>query len=172
METSAESFGVGEAKREDSDADEGKRDGPTRLVAHLPEGVSIADSGDGQYIVYEDSTEIARIPDFLPSLLPTNPLDSDDGARPVSTVDAVFTPPEFGITFLGTSHGFDGGGTTSGFVVWMHGHGVMVDPPPHSARVLRQNGILPRQIDYLVLTHCHADHDAGTFQKILQERKV
>ena len=24
----------------------------------------------------------------------------------------------------------------------------------------------------LILTHCHADHDAGTFQKILQERKV
>ncbi len=30
-------------------------------------------------------------------------------------------------------------------------------------------GVNPKLIDSVVLTHCHADHDAGTLQKIMQE---
>ena len=30
----------------------------------------------------------------------------------------------------------------------------------------------PKFIDSIILTHCHADHDAGTFQKILEEERV
>ena len=33
-------------------------------------------------------------------------------------------------------------------------------------------GIPPRLIDTIVLTHCHADHDAGTLQKVLEEGQV
>ena len=28
------------------------------------------------------------------------------------------------------------------------------------------------QVTHVILTHCHADHDAGTFQKILLEQRV
>ena len=64
------------------------------------------------------------------------------------------------------SDGFDKGGTTTGFVVWMNRRGIMVDPPPHSGTHLKKHGINPRLIKGVILTHCHADHDAGTFQKV------
>lgn len=48
----------------------------------------------------------------------------------------------------------------------------MVDPPPNSSVLLQMMGIPPRLIDTIVLTHCHADHDAGTLQKVLEEGQV
>ena len=54
----------------------------------------------------------------------------------------------------------------------MRGRGILVDPPAHSAHYLRRNGISSRKITHVILTHCHADHDAGTFQKILLEQRV
>ena len=33
-------------------------------------------------------------------------------------------------------------------------------------------GIASRKITHVILTHCHADHDAGTFQKILLKQRV
>eukprot|EP00457_Paulinella_chromatophora_P000795 gb/GEZN01000795.1/.p1 GENE.gb/GEZN01000795.1/~~gb/GEZN01000795.1/.p1 ORF type:complete len:1074 (-),score=181.42 gb/GEZN01000795.1/:218-3439(-) len=83
-----------------------------------------------------------------------------------------FVPPYFGITMLGNSDGFDAKGSTTGFVIWMNRRGIMVDPPPHSGALLRKVGINPRLMRGVVLTHCHADHDAGTFQKILEEGRV
>jgi len=83
-----------------------------------------------------------------------------------------FVPPLFGVTVLGSSHGFDPKGNTSGYVLWMNGRGLMIDPPPNSSSLLLQNSIPPSLIDGVIVTHCHADHDAGTFQKILQEGKV
>ena len=80
--------------------------------------------------------------------------------------------PEFGITVLGSADGFTKDGTTAGFVLWMRGRGILVDPPAHSAHYLRENGIASRKITHVILTHCHADHDAGTFQKILLEGRV
>jgi len=32
-----------------------------------------------------------------------------------------FTPPIFGVTVLGSSHGFDPKGNTSGYIVWING---------------------------------------------------
>lgn len=84
----------------------------------------------------------------------------------------IFEPPIFGITMLGTSHGFDECGSTSGFIIWINKKGVMVDPPPYSSRVLREQGIPPKQIDKIIITHCHADHDAGVFHKIIEASKI
>lgn len=83
-----------------------------------------------------------------------------------------FTPPAFGVTVLGSSHGFDPNGRTSGYVLWINHRGLMIDPPPNSTHLLQKNSIPACLIDAVVVTHCHADHDAGTFQKILQEGKV
>ncbi len=78
-----------------------------------------------------------------------------------------FHPPSFGLTVLGNSHGFDKSGSTSGYVLWINGRGVMIDPPPYSSATLEREGIRPRLIVGIILTHCHADHDAGAFQKVL-----
>ena len=124
-----------------------------------------------------------------PSALPadsTLPASSAPPADPAAPVDPAapassavvgahaneFDMPEFGITVLGSADGFTKDGTTAGFVLWMRGRGILVDPPAHSAHYLRENGIASRKITHVILTHCHADHDAGTFQKILLEGRV
>lgn len=83
-----------------------------------------------------------------------------------------FVPPHFGVTLLGTSHGFDRESSTTGFVVWINGMGMVVDPPPNSTPMLELMGIAPRQVQHVLITHCHADHDAGTMQKIMLEDHV
>lgn len=83
-----------------------------------------------------------------------------------------YSPPDFGITVIGAGHGFDASTTTSGFIIWLGGRGVLVDPPVNSTLWLAENGVDGRLIEDVVLTHCHADHDSGTLQKILQEGRI
>lgn len=84
----------------------------------------------------------------------------------------MFRPPHFGITILGTGHGFNPDTSTSGMLLWLNRSGIMVDPPVNSSEKLIQLGVNPKLIDNIILTHCHSDHDAGTLQKILQEGKI
>jgi CRP-like cAMP-binding protein len=113
------------------------------------------------YVFIESGVGIAAVPTLV-ELPPTPPVEVRD----------VFNPPQFGVTMLGCSSGFDPVGSTTGFVIWINGRGLMVDPPPHSSHVLAREGIPARLIDGVIVTHCHADHDAGTFQKILQEKRI
>ena len=83
-----------------------------------------------------------------------------------------FHPPSFGVTVLGNSHGFDKSGSTSGYVLWINGRGIMIDPPPYSSAALEREGIRRSTIVGIILTHCHADHDAGAFQKVLSGSPV
>ena len=83
-----------------------------------------------------------------------------------------FKPPRFGVTCLGPSHGFDPRDNTSGFIIWLNYNGIMVDPPVNSTEWLLRSNVNPKFIDSIILTHCHADHDAGTFQKILEEGRI
>eukprot|EP01017_Pseudomicrothorax_dubius_P028945 TRINITY_DN3484_c0_g1_i3.p1 TRINITY_DN3484_c0_g1~~TRINITY_DN3484_c0_g1_i3.p1 ORF type:complete len:539 (-),score=139.45 TRINITY_DN3484_c0_g1_i3:142-1758(-) len=73
---------------------------------------------------------------------------------------------------LGCSHGFDPKGSTSGYIFWLNGRGVMVDPPPFSTVLLKNLGIASTLIESVIISHCHADHDAGTFQKILDSQQI
>lgn len=121
-----------------------------------------------EYIVLDTlGAELARVP-----LEVTIPTEKTQIAPSLANAPIHFEPPLFGVTVLGSSHGFDPKGKTSGYVLWMNRRGIMIDPPPNSNSVLQANHIAPSLIDAVIVTHCHADHDAGTFQKILQEGKV
>lgn len=90
----------------------------------------------------------------------------------IGNIPPSFYPPSFGVTVLGNSHGFDKSGSTSGYVLWINGRGIMIDPPPYSTATLERDGIRAGTIVGIILTHCHADHDAGAFQKVLSDRPV
>ena len=117
---------------------------------------------DGEYILREKGVRIAAVDEEIKLPIPDMP----------RRFDKSFRPPLFGVTVLGSSHGFDPAGRTSGYVVWVNRRGIMVDPPPQSTAILNQQCIPPSLIDACIITHCHADHDAGTFQKILREGRV
>ena len=85
---------------------------------------------------------------------------------------ANFHPPLFGLTTLGTGHGFDPQALTSGMIIWINRRGIIVDPPVNSTPNLISLGVNPKTTDSLILTHCHADHDSGTLQKIMQEGRI
>lgn len=89
-----------------------------------------------------------------------------------NVIPPTFHPPSFGVTVLGNSHGFDKNGSTSGYVLWINGRGIMIDPPPYSSATLEREGIRPQMIMAIIITHCHADHDAGTFQKVMTGSRV
>ncbi|KAH9260244.1 hypothetical protein BASA81_001413 [Batrachochytrium salamandrivorans] len=108
-------------------------------------------------------------------LLPESTISTSSLIPLPSTPSSNFAPfdiPIFGVTMMGTSHGFDPNGRTTGFVLWMNRRGLMVDPPPDSSKFLELMGIPPLAIEAVILTHIHADHDAGTFQQILRTRQI
>ena len=51
---------------------------------------------------------------------------------------------------LGSADGFSSDGTTAGFVLWMRGRGILVDPPAHSAQYLHKNGISSRKVTHVI----------------------
>ncbi len=118
-----------------------------------PHGYTVSDSGK----VLAEFAAIPPIPEPMP----------EPAERTVP-----FQPPAFGITFIGTGHGFDPNTMTSGFIIWANHRGILVDPPVNSTEWMKQQEINPKLIDSILLTHCHADHDGGTLQKILSEGRV
>ena len=132
----------------------------------------VIDDGQ-QYIVLVDGEEVCRVDDYLASAI-EDPPHILMPQRTISSANLTeeFNTPDFGVTVLGSADGFSADGTTAGFVLWMRGRGILVDPPAHSAQYLHKNGISSRKVTHVILTHCHADHDAGTFQKILLEQRV
>lgn len=93
------------------------------------------------------------------------PLFSHDGGTE-------FQAPDFGITVLGAGHGFDVNSRTSGFIIWIDGRGLLVDPPVHTTQWMKARNLDSRLVEDILLTHCHADHDSGTLQKVMEEGRV
>ena len=44
--------------------------------------------------------------------------------------------------------------------------------PPYSSGTFEKEEIRPRMIMAIINTHCHADRDAGTFQKVMTGSRV
>jgi glyoxylase-like metal-dependent hydrolase (beta-lactamase superfamily II) len=144
--------------------------GKARLSGHVKVSESMSVDGFGGHSILDD---------FMPSTKSDTNIDGDsmlaknsESSRHMDDIfphvaPPTFHPPSFGVTVLGNSHGFDKSGSVSGYVLWINGRGVMIDPPPYSSATLEREGIRPRTIVGIILTHCHADHDAGAFQKVL-----
>ncbi len=127
------------------------------------QGITIEAANKGGFRVSKGKELIAEVPsrvEYKPKYL--------IGKR----LPEPYKTPLFGVTCLGPSHGFDPEENTSGFIVWLNHNGIMVDPPVNSTEWLVDSNVNPKFIDSVILTHCHADHDAGTFQKILEEQRV
>lgn len=75
--------------------------------------------------------------------------------------------PRFGVTPLGTSHGFDATGDFTSFVIWLGSKGILVDPSSEALAYLDQIGVAPPDVPYVFLTHVHADHDGGLVERLL-----
>lgn len=88
------------------------------------------------------------------------------------SITQTFMPPTFGITFLGVSHGFDVKGNTTGFIIWINGQGILVDPPANTFSYLNAQGIKTSFVNRIILTHCHSDHDSGTIRIITSGEKI
>jgi CRP-like cAMP-binding protein/ribonuclease BN (tRNA processing enzyme) len=127
--------------------------------ADLGGGVIVERREDG-WTLHDGGVVLAEVEDGEPVADPPLP--------PPALVATQFTPPAFGITVLGSSHGFDPSGKTTGFVLWVNRRGILVDPPCDATETLRAAGVPPASVDAVILTHCHADHDAGVFQKVLE----
>jgi CRP-like cAMP-binding protein/glyoxylase-like metal-dependent hydrolase (beta-lactamase superfamily II) len=132
--------------------------------AEVAPGVTLVEQGDA-LVVRDHGRDIAVLGATIS--LPVRAPTTDPDAAPMS-----WAAPSFGVTVLGASHGFDVSGKTTGFLLWMGGRAILVDPPTDSTEYLRARGIAPKTIDGVILTHCHADHDAGTFQKLLEEAQI
>lgn len=111
-------------------------------MVEIKDGVAVK-KGDETFIIIEDGKEIAIIPDKVeinqPEILKDykalKSLHNTD-LFAVSNVDVehvkggyyvenftpvVFKVPTLGITVLGSSHGFDPHGSTSGMIIWVNG---------------------------------------------------
>ncbi len=131
------------------------------------------DLGSGVVLTADDDGWVVRVNDAEHARLPAQPPALP--ARPVQpSVRPPFVPPRFGVTVLGRSHGFDPDPNerTSGFVLWVGGRGLMVDPPVRSTEILAAADVDLKLIDGVLLTHCHADHDAGTLEKAVEAGRV
>ncbi|MDA3849975.1 MAG: cyclic nucleotide-binding domain-containing protein, partial [Spirochaetaceae bacterium] len=126
-------------------------------------GVTVRNDEEGFFQVSHENKLLAKIPDEI-----NYKATISIGER----LKEPYKPPLFSITCLGPSHGFDPEENTSGYIIWLNHHGIMVDPPVNSTEWLKESNVNPKLISGIILTHCHADHDAGTFQKILEERKI
>lgn len=99
--------------------------------------------------------------------VPDDEINYLDFDPPTFGVDYFASPTDIKVTFLGTSHGFDVKGNTTGFIIWVNGNGILVDPPPFTTRYLRQQGIPSSFVRKAILTHCHSDHDSGLIRQII-----
>ncbi len=118
----------------------------------------------GKYVISEPAKETTAVVDttlFQPVIRP----EEEFAAKKLD-------PPNFGVTFIGTSHGFDTAKRTTSFVLWVDGKGILVDPLDDPKGTLHKYGIEEDQIPFIFLTHVHADHDAGVLRLVLNGKRI
>ena len=138
-----------------------KQPGEKRLViSPFYELAILQQNGLYHYKLYEKGNASA--------VFTCNEIDLFSSKQIVHKRNVLMRRPDFAVSAVGNSTGFDERGETSGFVIWVNGHGIMIDPPANTRLWLEENNVLPEETDRVILTHCHADHDAGLLQRIME----
>jgi CRP-like cAMP-binding protein len=140
-------------------------DGEETLITLPSAEVRVASRNRGfdVRIVQPDGREAEKLLEVGPARRPTRPI-ADDLREAIQFASE---RPRFGVTPLGTSHGFDQDGDFTCFVIWINGKGILVDPSPEALSCLDRIGVAPADLPYVFLTHIHSDHDGGLVEKLL-----
>ena len=80
--------------------------------------------------------------------------------------------PFMGVTYLGVGSGFSHNRRNSCLVIWSEGKGIMVDAFSDNNEATLKYGITERDIQYIILSHVHSDHDSGLIEMILSGQRV
>jgi CRP-like cAMP-binding protein len=127
------------------------------------DGVIIKAVAPGCFEIWERGVRLAQVDTNVFSL-PTAPSDFFK--------EQPLEPPIFGVSFVGTGSGFSPGRRTTSFVLWVDGKGILVDPLLDPWAELNNLGIHDGDVPSVLLTHCHADHDAGMIRAVLHQRRI
>ena len=77
-----------------------------------------------------------------------------------------------GVTYLGVGSGFSHNRKNSCLIVWSEGKGIMVDAFSEHHESALKYGITDKDINYIILSHVHSDHDSGLIEKILSGQRI
>ncbi len=127
------------------------------------DGVTIKATRKGCFKIWEEGILLGEV-DTTTFTLPTHPPDLFK-EKPLE-------PPAFGVSFVGSGSGFSPFRRTTSFVLWIDGKGILVDPVMDPWAELNRLGIDEADVPSVLLTHCHADHDAGMIRAVLHQRRV
>ncbi|NIS68830.1 MAG: cyclic nucleotide-binding domain-containing protein [Proteobacteria bacterium] len=127
------------------------------------DGVTIKTTRPGYFEIWEAGvllgevdTTVFKLPSYPPDLFKEKPLE----------------PPTFGVSFVGTGSGFNPFRRTTSFILWVNGKGIFVDPVTDPWVELNKLGIEDMDVPSVLLTHCHADHDAGMIRAAIHQRRI
>jgi CRP-like cAMP-binding protein/ribonuclease BN (tRNA processing enzyme) len=127
------------------------------------DGVTIKAIRAGCFEIWEEGVRLGEV-DTTSFTLPTHPPDLFK-EKPLE-------PPTFGVSFVGAGSGFSPFRRTTSFVLWIDGKGVFVDPVIDPWVELNRLGIHDVDVPSVLLTHCHADHDAGMIRAVIHQRRL
>jgi CRP-like cAMP-binding protein len=128
----------------------GKRGKALKIVQVRPAEFDIHQHGKQKFSVNMSKTDLPPKPDVVTSL----------------------EKPFMGVTYLGVGSGFSHNRKNSCLIVWSEGKGIMVDAFNEHIESALQYGITDRDIDYIILSHVHSDHDSGLIEKILSGQRI
>jgi CRP-like cAMP-binding protein/L-ascorbate metabolism protein UlaG (beta-lactamase superfamily) len=80
--------------------------------------------------------------------------------------------PFMGVTYLGVGSGFSHNRKNSCLIIWSEGKGIMVDAFSEHHESALKYGITDNDINYIILSHVHSDHDSGLIEKILSGQRI
>jgi len=126
-------------------------------------GVTIRTTAVGCFEIWEQGRLLGEV-DTTGFSLPTHP--------PYLFKEKPLRPPAFGVSFVGAGTGFNPFRRTTSFVLWIDGRGILVDPVMDPWAELNKLGIEDLDVPSVLLTHCHADHDAGMIRAVLHQRRI
>jgi len=127
------------------------------------EGVTIKAVRPGCFEIMDEGITLGEV-DTTAFTLPTRPPDLFK--------EKSLEPPSFGVSFVGTGSGFNPFRRTTSFILWIDGKGILVDPVMDPWAEINRLGIDDVDVPSVLLTHCHADHDAGMIKAVIHHRRI